>query len=110
MYICDTCGAIFENPAKWGEKREFWGEDTRELFDGCPDCHSSYSDAMICKGCGEWVSEIYQSSGFCKKCLESLKEKLFDKLFEFSSDELEALSDVFDGEDVLFDAFRRIKK
>lgn len=69
MYICDTCGEIFD-------------EIACDLnHDRCPACDSrAFDEAVQCKGCGEWIPrmEAYGYSGnlFCKDCIDARKDDI----------------------------------
>ena len=104
MYICDSCGALFEQPVVWLEPRGvFWGDPAHEGVAGCPDCHGSYSEAIPCTGCGQYTGDTALQDGFCPACITRLQDELFSVLqINFTAPELTALADLFEGEDVLW--------
>lgn len=65
MWICNDCGAVFENP------REYYEHDTGYHEIDCPHCGSGDIDeAKRCSGCDEWVNEKNLVNGLCPACIE----------------------------------------
>lgn len=50
-YTCLDCGETFDEPKKWIEQH---GLDSPpyEKFSGCPFCGGSYTQTILCDGCG----------------------------------------------------------
>ena len=72
MYICLSCGAVFEEHITIVEKHNL---DTPpyEEHDGCPECKSDETEeAYQCDRCGDWqpYSELEESgtSLYCEIC------------------------------------------
>ena len=60
MWICNDCGAVFENP------REYYEHDTGYYGMDCPHCGSDDIDeAKRCSECDEWVNEKNLVNGLC---------------------------------------------
>lgn len=65
MWICNDCGAVFENP------REYYEHDTGYHGMECPHCGSDDIDeAERCAECDEWVNENNLVNGLCPACIE----------------------------------------
>ena len=64
MWICNDCGAVFENP------REYYEHDTGYHGADCPHCGSDNIDeAERCAECDEWVNEKNLINGLCPACI-----------------------------------------
>ena len=64
MWICNDCGAVFENP------REYYELDTGYHGADCPHCGSDDIDeAKRCAECDEWVNENTIVNGLCPACI-----------------------------------------
>lgn len=60
MYICQSCGYIFDNPAMIPEFHDELDECPSEVFFGCPYCKSTDIDESVrCDMCGKYVSSDY---------------------------------------------------
>lgn len=57
MYICNDCGAVFDEPAVEREVH-FWIDGSpAEEFSVCPECgDTDFTEAFECDGCGEYCS------------------------------------------------------
>ena len=57
MYICNECGAVFDEPAVEREVH-FWIDGSPvEEFSACPECgDTDFTEAFECDGCGEYCS------------------------------------------------------
>ncbi|HKL74386.1 MAG TPA: hypothetical protein VJ903_05820 [Clostridia bacterium] len=70
MYICEECG---DTRSELKEEYEHIGgfQSGKQGYtytdDDC-SCGGTYVEAVKCKECGEWASELY--SGFCDDCLK----------------------------------------
>ena len=65
MWICNDCGAVFENPD------EYYEHDTGYHGMDCPHCGSDDIDeAERCSECDEWVNEKNLVNGLCPACIE----------------------------------------
>lgn len=45
-WICEDCGAEFDEPGTIKEKHEFWGAPCYETFLCCPKCKSDYIEEI----------------------------------------------------------------
>lgn len=65
MWICNDCGAVFENPS------DYYDHGTGYHSMDCPHCGSDDIDeAVRCAECGEWVNEKNLVNGLCPACIE----------------------------------------
>ena len=65
MWICNDCGAVFENPD------EYYEHDTGYHGMDCPHCGSDDIDeAKRCAECDECVNEEKLVNGLCAACIE----------------------------------------
>ena len=73
MYKCESCGAIFEEPADRKEQVGYEPYDV-ETFGVCPECGSEdFYEVVQCEECGDWFSpEETLTEYFCKECEEKL--------------------------------------
>lgn len=76
MWICDDCGAIFDDDdcvtiTEWHPYGEgVAGED----WAACPHCQSTnMSKAKKCSRCGEWVAETRED--LCDVCYEDMYDE-----------------------------------
>ena len=60
MYICNECGAVFDEPAVEREVH-FWIDGSPlEEFSVCPECgDTDFTEAFECDGCGECDEREY---------------------------------------------------
>ena len=87
MYICEDCGAVFDDPKVVG--------DDADRGECCPDCGSYYFDeAVECEECGEYIpsSNVYGYDHHI--CMDCLMNHMYDlptllKCVEDTQDELE---------------------
>jgi hypothetical protein len=79
-YTCLDCGETFDEPKKWIERH---GLDSPpyEKFSGCPFCGGSYTQTILCDGCGcpiigDYVQIQVTGNRYCDECfmLKSLDE------------------------------------
>lgn len=76
MYICDNCGAVFENTISIREHHNELDDETTEEYHGCPVCkNSSVLKAVQCDLCGEYVAYDYvklkDGTIACSDCYET---------------------------------------
>lgn len=77
LYICNDCGAVFENPKKICGH----GTYTRHDWDSpdeyvCPACGSDYfSQASRCEECKDVYADDYLTYGLCECCIKELAKK-----------------------------------
>ncbi len=71
MYICNSCGAIFEE-CKIIEEHHPYGMGTAaEEWYVCPECEDNdFDKAHQCTRCGEYVAEI--EDGLCNVCWDDM--------------------------------------
>ena len=70
MFICNDCGAIFDNPEV---EYETHGLDSPpyERWLICPNCRSSsFEEALLCTRCYEYVTEL--TDDLCDECYSEL--------------------------------------
>ena len=71
MYICLECFRTFETPQHYVETHGF---DTPpyEEWNGCPYCGGSYTKAIRCDCCEEWIRGAYiktrDMACYCEDC------------------------------------------
>lgn len=96
MYICNTCGCVFDRPGKTGDG--FWDRDgvvSRQTRQICPSCgESDLTAARLCGGCGGWrgADEL-----LCAGCRQRLRRRFRDFVDELCPEERETLDDWLDG-------------
>lgn len=97
MFVCNDCGAVFEEPDKRQETVWAWGRPEKYILIRCPECGGDdFSVGVKCAVCGEMVSSRYAERGdngyVCEKCIEITGRQAENVLLQlFSADELEAL-------------------
>lgn len=68
MFICKTCGELFDT----AEVKDVGG-DRGEYFGFCPFCGSAnYVEAKKCRYCDEWKDEAEVEQGYCFDCLAEI--------------------------------------
>lgn len=73
MFICENCGAVFEEPIKGFEEEK----------DRCPNCGDwGFTEAKKCRVCGEPSID-----DLCEHCEDQIKEA-FDGFVDMYSEEL----------------------
>ena len=91
IYKCNNCGAEDFEP-KCGEKDEYgMGQYV------CPECGSdSIEEGYTCPICGK-----YSEFSFCAECKDDIQTRFSAMLHEnFSELEIEAINEIFDGEEI----------
>ena len=97
MYICDECGLVFNEPARWTEDRTPYGGPAepgfQEEMSGCPRCQGNYTEAMLCPRCEDKYISTESRYPFCDGCQKDLVKELVDT---FRPDEWDFLYDYTD--------------
>lgn len=91
MYICDECGAVFEDPVRKREYSEEYGDSTAYY---CPYCESEEYTADECPSCHGAKNA---QDPVCRKCKLRVKGLLRLFVSDFSRPEREYLADLLDG-------------
>lgn len=89
MYICEDCGATFEEPRVYNET---YGVDgPPQPIHCCPACGGDYREAAVCTMCGKhFIDEEFQ--GICDDCQQDILKKLEQALMDkFLPEEVEFL-------------------
>lgn len=74
MFVCKDCGRIFEEPREYTETH---GLDSPpyEHWRGCPLCGGTYTEAIRCDGCGEYIVGEYIKTidyrYYCENCFKT---------------------------------------
>lgn len=68
MYICDDCGAVFDEP--FGQRQPHG-----EVYEVCPACGGSFSEAKHCPVCGEYHHPAEQRFEVCDTCMKWKRTK-----------------------------------
>lgn len=72
MYKCDDCGEVFSKYKKFTiDSKE---NSSIVHYDGCPLCGGSFTTAMKCQGCDEYIS-IEDDYPFCIDCINNILSK-----------------------------------
>jgi rubredoxin len=95
MYKCLDCGHIFDEPKQYSEDRTpggaFDGGSFIEHYTGCPFCGGSFTTAMKCQGCDEYIS-IEDDYPFCTDCINNILSKFATIMQEnFREDEYDVI-------------------
>jgi hypothetical protein len=71
MYICNSCGELFEE-CEIVEEHHPYGEGSAvEVWVVCPHCgDNDFDKAEKCSRCGEYVAETYD--GLCDICYDDM--------------------------------------
>lgn len=94
FYRCFRCGAEFEEPV-FVEDGTFLGNTVGYYI--CPECgDDEVEEGCECLKCGQWAEYNY-----CDGCMAELKKRFSAILHEnFSDEEIEALNEIYDGEEI----------
>ena len=94
-YLCDYCGAYFDEPSKI-HHRETVGEFTREYVDEvCPLCFcDSLSLACDCPKCGK---PMWGGARLCDDCRKDLLRRFSAFADKLTEEEEDQLDDWMDG-------------
>lgn len=91
MYICDECGAVFEEPVRKREYSEEYGDSTAYY---CAYCESEEYTADECPSCHGAKNA---QDPVCRKCKLRVKGLLRLFVSDFNRAEREYLADLLDG-------------
>lgn len=91
MYICDACGAVFDEPIRKQEYSEEYGDSTAYY---CPHCGSEEYTADECPSCHGAKNA---QDPVCRKCKLRVKGILRLFVSDFNRAEREYLADLLDG-------------
>ena len=73
MYICNDCGAVFEECKVEYEFHPYGSGTAKEEWWYCPNCDSAdFEEAKECKRCGEYFVSL--TDGLCDLCYEEVYE------------------------------------
>ena len=79
MYICQECGAVFEEPKIFLEQHPYGLGYAEERWVVCPRCsNADFDDAEMCDGCGEYFAELEE--GLCEECYAELEDEICDEM------------------------------
>ena len=100
-YICEDCGAIFEE-AEVRKHLERNGEELDPPSYHCPKCHSEYfEEVKECNICGEYHTLREMDGEVCDECVAKIAEKIKNLLTSgLTSDEVEIMKDKIEFGDV----------
>lgn len=69
MYICNSCGGLFEEPKIIVEHHPYGDSYATEEWAVCPYCEdNNFEEANRCSICDEYAIEL--TDGMCNKCYE----------------------------------------
>lgn len=74
MYLCNNCGAVFENAVPDViDNGEFWGFPYHIEGDVCPSCgYDSFEECPVCDLCGNAITSDYIETSddktICENC------------------------------------------
>lgn len=91
MYICDECGAVFEEPVRKREYSEEYGDSTTYY---CPYCGSEEYTADECPVCHSLKN---RDDRLCHKCGQRVRGLLRLFVSDFNRPEREYLADLIEG-------------
>ena len=96
MFICDECGLVFNEPARWTEDRTPYGGPAEPGFQeemaGCPRCQGNYTEAMLCPRCEEHYISTKDPHGFCDECFHDILDSYRNLIREnFRPDEYDVI-------------------
>ncbi len=67
MYICENCGAVFEDCKIIEEHHPYGMTSATEYWSACPVCgYTDIEEAKKCELCGEYYEEL--KDGLCDCC------------------------------------------
>lgn len=73
MFICDTCGEIFEEPKIVKEFHPYGDTYAEENWAVCPHCKdNNFEKAKKCSRCGEYVMKL--KDDLCEDCYSDTNE------------------------------------
>lgn len=74
MWICDDCGAVFEEPGSYREIHTELDDMPVEMVSCCPECGGGFwTEAKMCPRCEEYYSVDDLIGGkLCKGCLDEI--------------------------------------
>lgn len=71
MYICNSCGEVFDEPDRIEEHHPYGMTTATETWDVCPCCgDNDISEAKQCSRCAEYVAELHD--GMCEICYDDI--------------------------------------
>ena len=72
MYICNDCGAVFEEPKIIEEHHPYGMGYATEYWAVCSCCgDTDIQEAEECCRCGEYVAELHE--GMCDICYDEME-------------------------------------
>lgn len=73
MYICNECGAVFEDYKIIKDPRPYGMGEVYEEFAVCPHCkETDISEAKECERCGSIFAKDDLEDGLCEHCYGDL--------------------------------------
>ena len=81
MYICNDCGALFEEPVTCNEKHPCGEGYAYELIAVCPSCAGSFGKAVKCTNCGCFHGEEKLNDGMCTDCMDEMLQTIVDAIY-----------------------------
>ena len=73
MFVCENCGASFEEPKIHKERYPYGMSYVTEDFAVCPYCNGDITEAKQCRECYEYFpAEEVDEDWLCKSCREVL--------------------------------------
>ena len=71
MFICNDCGAVFDECKSVGEQHPYGMGFATEYWSVCPYCgENDIDEAKQCKRCGEHFAEL--EDGLCDLCWDEM--------------------------------------
>lgn len=71
MYICNDCGAFFEEPRITYESHDYGEGSALEEWAICPYCkENDFTEAEQCSRCGEYFAEL--EDDLCDICWDEM--------------------------------------
>lgn len=74
MYICEDCGAVFEEPSVYEDHHPYGMTYAVEEWAECPKCGGSFDEAVQCPRCWEYVTKL--TDGVCEECYKEMNEEV----------------------------------
>ena len=95
MYICNACGVLFDEPAKYGEIHDELDNKAIEYFSCCPNCGDTFfEEARRCDYCElEFRDEDLIGGTLCGDCLEDIIHGRNDIVEAFIMENKEAFAE-----------------
>lgn len=104
MFICLSCGEVFEIPLSFSENHGPAERPYIELACVCPKCgEGDYEPTMFCHSCDTLIPSSYESDrfGLCEPCENAALQRFRDCIGMFTPYEIKYINDYCEGRDLV---------